>query len=287
MININDVRRIPVIGNKLYRVGQVQQIISQPCAPSPNIMVYAAFANLPMLIWSFVKPDPVDLVSDRFGMRHKRKRRNIFNVGDIDIGPPGDGKGGLRWVSFAGQKIAQRVGFYFCVLDATTDFLLNWVSMAYRFSGCEEPLSGYATCVNDTGFAWSAGGGDQQLGGGVASFSPGFFATGATIAMDQAGPHSVGCTVNFRPHSGNPKGTVSKVELEQQIGPSHSLNDVGLTNPDQGGNRTASLMLNHYGPGLPGTTYRVLVTASGGFIQVANWRMSLSGFPQQGTQPDP
>lgn len=139
-----DVRRIPIIGNDIYQAGQVIDIVSQPCTPSPSILVNAFFANIPMLLWSLVKPSPEDYLTERLGRHHKRRRKNRITIKDFDVGPP-PGKRGAAWVEFSAIKFIERIGWYLLVADATTDFAINWTSMAYRYSGCQDPLSGYAS----------------------------------------------------------------------------------------------------------------------------------------------
>ena len=131
-----DFRRIPIVGDDIYQVGQVLDILATPCAVDPVIAVTGFFSYLPRLAWSLTKPTPFDNAVDRIGRRHKRRRYRRFDIHTIDL-PDAVGKPGLQRVMFTLGTAAERIGWYWLVMDATTDFAVNWTSMAYEWSGCQ------------------------------------------------------------------------------------------------------------------------------------------------------
>ena len=132
-------RRIPLIGKSIARVGQVIDIVQQPCALDPVITVEALWHDVPTLLWSLFKPDVNDLVTERAGLKHKRKPKRRFNIFDelhSSIPVP---KGVVSTAVFHLGSFAQRVGWYLLIADATTNFLVNWTSTVYEWHGCDIP----------------------------------------------------------------------------------------------------------------------------------------------------
>lgn len=192
-----DPRRIPVVGHDIYQVGQIYQILSQPCDIDPIIAVQGFFTYLPTLIWQLVEPDPVDFYLERGGRRHKRKRYKKGKLSPADWYQVPE-KGGLSWAVFRAGQVAQRAGWYFLVADATTDFVLNWVSLTYSFSGCSNPFATYAIAydgyplpiepVNPVN--WVIPFGKTHSQGSAA-------ATQTAVEVTGAGPISVTCAVQL------------------------------------------------------------------------------------------
>lgn len=127
---------VPFIGPWPSKIGHIQKLWATPCSPSPTIWVKAFWHDLPWLVWSFVKPEAVDLTLNRFREGHHSKKRRRFPVmhrQGPDIPVP---KGAAGWAAFTVSQAAQRVGFYLLVVDATLDFAINWQSTAYMWEGC-------------------------------------------------------------------------------------------------------------------------------------------------------
>lgn len=132
-------RNLPLIGSQVSKIGAVYDIVATPCDTEPLIWVLAFWHELPQMVWSIVKPDWNDAIIDRFGRHHHRRRRQRFHVDDIMKPKFQIPKGTLSWVAFGGVELLERIGWYFCLIDATTDFLVNWTSLVYQYSGCETP----------------------------------------------------------------------------------------------------------------------------------------------------
>lgn len=136
---LSGARRIPVIGKSVARVGQVIDIVSQPCSFDPIIAVEALWHDTPKLLWSLFKPDVNDLVTERAGIKHKRKPKRRFNIFDALEGSVPMPKGKVGTAIFHMGSLAQRVGWYLLIVDATTEFAVNWTSTVYEWSGCDIP----------------------------------------------------------------------------------------------------------------------------------------------------
>lgn len=137
MATLGAARQIPVIGKSIARVGQVIDIVSQPCTPDPVVYVTAAFHDLPKMLWAIFKPDTMDLAVDRAGIKHKKKPRKRFNIFDelnSSIQMP---KGKIGTAMFHLGHMAERIGWYLIIVDATTEFAVNWTSTVYEWSGCD------------------------------------------------------------------------------------------------------------------------------------------------------
>lgn len=134
---LSSARRIPVIGKSIARVGQVIDIVSQPCPLDPVIAVEAFWHDVPTLLWSLFKPDVNDLVTERAGIKHKRKPKRRFNIFDSLQGDIQMPKGRIGTAVFHLGSMAQRVGWYLLIADATTEFLVNWTSTVYEWTGCD------------------------------------------------------------------------------------------------------------------------------------------------------
>jgi hypothetical protein len=136
---LSTARRIPVIGKSIARVGQVIDIVSQPCTADPVVIVEALWHDIPTLLWSLYKPDVNDLVTERAGIKHKRKPKRRFNIFDELHGSVPIPSGKVSSVVFHLGSMAQRVGWYLLIADATTNFLVNWTSTVYEWTGCDIP----------------------------------------------------------------------------------------------------------------------------------------------------
>lgn len=146
-------RELPIYKNWRYKIGRIVDLWSVPCAPTPEVWVSAFFHDVPHLVWALTKPDSLDLVFERFGMRHKKKPKRLFNILDDMAGSIKVPGGGVTTVLFRGAKLAERVGWYMLVADATTEFVINWVSTAYRWDGCNDAAAGWAQSSGNDDFA--------------------------------------------------------------------------------------------------------------------------------------
>lgn len=283
-----DPRRVPLIGNDLYQVGQVYRIVSQPHGPDPWIAVQGFFAYAPTLIWSLFKPEVLDMAFDRIGRPHKRRRRRIFRAGDVwQLDQPA--KGGLRWALFRTAQLTQRIGWYLIIADATTDFLVNWASMAYQWSGAIAPRDGWGRISGGFGSLGAVDGPWRQIwhGGSAEYIHPGDAQT-SIISIDAWGPKtfSAEITAGTRPYLNSPGG-ITGIEILRQ--------STGM--PDKRTPLTHSDPANPLSPwsGVdtvldatwPPTNWRVFVSLSGGWLDSLGCNIVAHGAPQGGIVHDP
>lgn len=216
-----DPRRIPIIGNDIYQAGQVWSIVNQTCTPNPTIAVKAFFAYAPTLIWSLVKPEALDLAFDRAGTRHKRKRYKKFNYFDHQqIELPKGSKSALALFKVA--DIAQRVGWYLLIADATTDFALNWVSMAYQYGGCDVPNANYAYWRGNMAAPIAEASSPVQIYGPDHAAAGKGISSQTLLILQNIGPYTItyqGYPLIF-PSGPNPPGIISvDVQIRTSNGP--------------------------------------------------------------------
>lgn len=128
---------IPIIGDQLAKINHAIDLWANPCMPNAEIWIYGLFHSVPTLAISLLKPEIIDLNIEHRG-RKPRKGKKLRFIPDIlfrdalvEIPVP-------KWHVFQVYEFSQRIGWYFLVLDATTDFVINWQTMAYQWQGCQE-----------------------------------------------------------------------------------------------------------------------------------------------------
>lgn len=184
--------------DKLYvpKVTRILEMWAQPCNVNPIIWVTAYLAASPTLAVAFLEPDCLDLAYDRFRLGHKPKRKGHQNINAL-LSPIGIPKKGLNTVAFALGALAQRVGFFLTLIDATQDWVIHGTSLAYQWNGCNDPNVGHATLTmsgvypflffpqeNPIGTWHVEPGGTLSAGpGGVAV--PNLYAAGAGFSLSQ------------------------------------------------------------------------------------------------------
>lgn len=135
---------IPFIGPWPLKVGKILDIMATPCDPSAEIWVKAFWHDIPFLVWAIIKPDPTDLVLNRFKVGHHRKRKRRFFVKDVFQPKFPVPKGAIGTAVFPAIQVAERVGWYLLIVDASLDFVINWTSTAYTWEGCAVPDAAWA-----------------------------------------------------------------------------------------------------------------------------------------------
>lgn len=135
---------VPFIGPWPAKFGKIIELWDTACSPSPELWVQAFWHEIPFLVWAILKPDPIDLVTDRFKVQHHRKRKRKFKV--IDAWQPKFPvpKGKITNAVFDMIQAQQRIGWYLLIVDASLDFTINWMSAAYNWNGCAVPDAKWA-----------------------------------------------------------------------------------------------------------------------------------------------
>ncbi len=284
---IIDPRRIPIIGSDVYQVGQVYDMLVQPCGPSPSIVVTAFFQAIPTLIWAIAKPDTFDLVQDRFGRHHKRVSKKKFRLFDVTRGNLPLPRG-LATIGLPIQNALERIGFYFLVADATTDFLVNWTSLAYVFSGCTPAGLPYAQQKQPPGTVFY---GNLPLTEAIGSMTDvsfnTWFASGTTINAHTVGPKWIaGGFQQAKSGLAGPEATVSRVYIRADQGPNSAFYDLGQTK-NSDGLVGASGAHKEWSISEGPTTYTMWAERSAGHFAVQGAWMTCSGSTGQGLLADP
>lgn len=138
---------LPIIGDDFAKIGRIIDLYAVPCSPDGIIAVYGFFQAIPTLFVTLAKPELIDInIKHRDGKPRKGKKyrftaQDVFRDALIEVPVP-------RWVIFRVYEWAQRVGWYFLVADALEDFAINWMSLAYKYNGCEGDFPPYATFNN-------------------------------------------------------------------------------------------------------------------------------------------
>lgn len=137
---------VPIIGKWFGRVGRVAKILSFPCQPEPEIWVQAFFQAAGWAAWHTMKPTPTDYLANRsgFGGGHRKSGRNrnprfhwdLQKFDEMHKYTPG---GSWDWYLLKGAHLLRHIGWYLTIIDATTEGLVNWVSLSYLYTGCQVP----------------------------------------------------------------------------------------------------------------------------------------------------
>jgi len=283
------IRQLPIIGDLSSKLGQIIDINTNPCTPTPEIIVTAAFKNLPMLLWSLYKPDPFDMVTERFGMQHHRKKKGRFKISDHMLGGKIPGVGGVGFATFTLGSLAERLGWYFLIVDATADFLINWSSTVYEWSGCPIPGTPYAKITGrDVYFLYTEGVYDNVAVFENPQYQLPFTATFAHVNSSPGWDCAVSSFLQWRSDPGTVygRGVISEVKLidyaqNEEIfgGPAR---DDGDNNHGYAGifkNPAISTVFKSY-------AHQITVTTSGWF-NFHGSALSLAGHISEGLLPDP
>lgn len=150
--------RIPVIGPWVGRVGSVAAIMSLNCNPSAQMWVQAFFHSAPKLVWSLFKPDAFDQVSERLHFGHRRKRQGRMGFSGFLEPISWSGKGWGAALFLLGG-LAERIGWWFIIVDSATELAVNWSTTAMQYAGCIPSTLGpcMAECHHDLGIKNTSG----------------------------------------------------------------------------------------------------------------------------------
>lgn len=134
---MTNLTQLPVIGPWTRRVGAVARMMATPCSPTAQVWVEAFFAAEAKLVWSLFKPDPTDVSFHRGGGRHGHGKNFLFDFAIAIEEELFVGKSAFRAALFTIGELATEVGWWFLIIDAGTEFAVNWMSLAYEWSGCK------------------------------------------------------------------------------------------------------------------------------------------------------
>lgn len=157
-ISLPEVGQVPVIGPWVGKISLIQDMWAEPCQPNPVIWALATVASVPLLAVTLLKPDTIDTYYDRGKRTHAWKRRKKVTLESLlEIVKGGKGPGIPKGFQLAGD-LAQKVGFYMILIDATLDLAINSTSLAYQWTGCE----GYENSIGYLNADYVYGAGTSQ-----------------------------------------------------------------------------------------------------------------------------
>lgn len=283
-----DPRRIPIIGNDIYQVGQVYDIISQPCGPDPVIAARAAFAYSPTLIWALFKPEPLDLAFDRARKGHKKIRKRRWRIADLDQVEVKT-FGGVGTALFKIASAAEKIGWYLLIADATTDWAVNWTSAAWQFQGCNVPNPSWGNFKGPSPFYVEPFASPTiTMGSSEWSHAGNGFAFRGGVSLNGTGPYSItySASPNILPYLGNVgQVTACTVEVTVQGGGMTPVEAEEITLPD--GSTEWQAVYRDWSTRPKNVDVVVRWAWSDGYLGILEQSMTISGGPAAGLTFDP
>lgn len=129
-------QKLPIIGPWKAKLTRIYRLALVDCVPNAVAIVYGSFVAAFHVVWSILGPDCVDAAWDRVKRRPGGHRR--FVMRGFGIGPMiGHSGGALVTAAIRVGDIAQRIGYYFALIDGLIKGVMYGVSMVYRYSGCK------------------------------------------------------------------------------------------------------------------------------------------------------
>jgi hypothetical protein len=126
------------------KLTKIYNMWTQPCDVNPIIWMTAYFAASPVIAYSVLTPDCLDIAGERMRVGHRKQRKGSIRMADYanPINVPGQG---YMQVAFKFYSAAQRIGWYLTIIDATLEWVVVGTSLAYQWTGCQDPESPRAT----------------------------------------------------------------------------------------------------------------------------------------------
>lgn len=279
-------KQIPFVGDQIYQVGQVYQIISSACTPDPIISVLAAFHYLPTLAWSLYKPIPFDSFTEVMGRRHKRRRRLKFLPSDI-LAKPTAKPGTVAWHHFRVGALAERIGWYFIVLDATTDFAVNWASMAYQWSGCQVEGTPYGIIALTTPVVFFSTGDFHQIAYNILVAQNIWGISIGSVGAVTTGPKMAQFGLNVDPGFMEPQATLEKLELRKIAFEGVTIYDMPVPEHDNQVVNEWDYTQRIFNEQDPPSTFQVWGKWSVGWAGYSAGSLNANGTLDAGILPDP
>jgi hypothetical protein len=287
MAPYNPLANAPIIGPWTSRIGKVVDILATPCDVSPYVFVQAFWHSAPVLLASLYKPDPVDYLTDRGGRPHKKGRNRNFRPKDFMPGDPGTIKGKLGWASFAATSMIERVGWYLLVADATTQFAVNWTSLAYQWSGCKVPGNPYCRSICEIPIEFPLAAGTYTFNSWSVQSQSGFFGDTDSIGTPPGFQSNVMLSFLTKPHAFPPfeQASVTNVQLVDDI--QDRLIWEGAPQQYANGEFSAITLERDYLPDEGAHDYRVIITKTQGHYDASGSHFMVYGGTDRGLSPDP
>ena len=209
-----------------------------------------------------------------------------FQVKDL-ITRPRAIPGTVAWQHFRVFDFTERIGWYFIVVDKTTDFLVNWASMAYQFSGCTVADAPYAIVSGSVPYIFFSIGSWHQVvlpvivGQNIWSAFPG------VIGANTEGPKHVAGGVLMSEGFRNPKATLLEMRIEATSFSGTKNYVMPIPDHDNLEDQSWDLTNVSFNTLNPPTTYKLFLRATFGWVTVQGGVLSAQGTLDKGLLPDP
>lgn len=265
---------LPIADKWIARVGSVINIGSIACSPDPELWVKGFFTAAPTMFWSLFKPDPLDLVFDRAGSPHKRRRRGRGTLME-QINSSHEIKGGAQTAFFKLGQLAQRIGWYMLIADVATDFAIRWTSQVYQWAGCIPDESGPCQ-LSFNEIDWPLAPGEEGLPIWGTDYDPSGWSGITRIVIPAGVKAAVTYNVVSSPPVAGPPGSIY-AEL-RNLNTGHVIDTtppLHSDNPNYPSSWGGSFDAPVAGPG--GDIYGVWVRCTGGFGNLRNSTFSAAG----------
>lgn len=291
--------KLPIIGPWISKIGRLENIIATPCHITPQVFATSFFAAVPQLVWTLYKPDPIDNYLELFGppgrpglrpfgrggLPHRRRR---FRVGGI-IQPENPISGKFGTAVWRLGSLAQRIGWYFLIVDAGINHAINWMSLAYEWSGCQLP-GGALEGSYDPGTVllpsdnwqtlsnWNWQGSAPPIGVGPAgAFIPGNLPWSQTCSITSGPPsHGIG-----------PYGGITASRIINTLNPDPDYTYGQDAEPTVVGQHSKAVMVNMPSNSGGSKNLRVQVKVSGGYCSITSSNWQITAGASVGINPDP
>lgn len=277
---------IPQIGPWVGRVGHVVDIWSNPCSATPEVWVYATWSNAPRLLLALFKPDRMDLVTQRWGGKHKGKPKRKFKIiEELNMKQPLPKGAGWAIGQIAGD-LAQKVGWYMLVADATTDFAVHWSSTVYTLEGCRQPGTPYTDATQEDIILGPYASGRYLFDFWHVNHSVVFSQDAARIAIPHGYIWSANCSFSTRPLD-QPllECAVSSLEMVNTL--TGEVLETSQFAEGYEGKTWARVLHRAYGNLQPAANLACYITKSDGFYRVSHANFGSYGNADNGLNPDP
>ena len=265
---------VPFIGAWKKKVTYIEKMWAQPCGVSPLMIVAGAFAASPVLLSAIFEPDCLDHTYDRVGRPHRKMRRLSANISDYTkpLNAPLGGVGNALW---SGAALAQRIGFYSLLVDASLDWVIYGTSFAWQWSGCDDPNQGFSSLAfeNTTVALLPA----QTFTLNVWIEIDGHIFSGGPTGIATPAGHAVGCGFGLTQH------TSLFLPLPDASWTAHLFDTVSLyrshdqtPSPDSEGNPYVAFSPENTGAANTSHFYQVRITKTFGALNMSG-HMSAGG----------
>lgn len=279
-------KQIPLIGGDLSQIGQALDYTVYCRPASADLWVYGFFHAVPTLVVSLIKPEIRDINIGHKGRKPRKGKLLSFFVNAL---LEGTYKNDLvpNWKVFQFGELAQRIGWYMLVLDATSDFAINWTSMVYQWNGCDlVPQSPSFLMERDNVAAISSGAAGWRTyisGSFVEGYQAGLAPTPGRVQISEACAPFFSLDFDPKPWPGNPETQVTGYRI-RSFNPDLLVDEWRPDDPrSDGGGTSHAIPPLRFVPA--GTEFSVEYYMTDGAVGLNHFRWSMTSTDHQPSAP--